>query len=127
MTEPTVLEKDYQDTVVKTLRLLGWHTNHTRRAIGKGRRWTTPTSAVGFPDLLSVKGSWLLAVELKSDVGKLTDAQQEWLGYFAGLPCARVWVLRPRDPWDQITGWLRDPAAAPAVFGWTPTAVSSST
>lgn len=115
-----VLEKDWQDTVVKTLRVLGWHTNHVRRTVGRGKRWTTSTSATGWPDLVCLRGPVLLAIELKSDAGKLTDAQQEWLGYFSGLPSARVWVLKPSDPWDQITVWLRDPEQAPPVYGWLP-------
>lgn len=111
-------EAEFQATFVQALGVMGWAHCHVRRSIGKGRRWMTATSAIGWPDVLALRGPWLLAVELKSDAGKLTEEQVQWLGRFALLPHARTWVLRPSDPWDPITRWLQRPEEAPPTFGW---------
>ncbi len=117
---PPLTETDFQRVLVKTLSALGWAHMHVRRSIGKGKRWTTATSAVGWPDLLAVRGDWMIVVEVKSDTGEFREGQLEWLERFARLPFARVWVLRPADPWAPVTEWMQTPSEAPATFGWEP-------
>ncbi len=43
-------EADFQAQVVELAGILGWRVTHTAGAIGKGHRWTTATSVVGWPD-----------------------------------------------------------------------------
>jgi len=71
-------------------------------------RWVTAVSGdgVGWPDYFCVKGPRALAIELKSDSGKLTVDQSAWL---LDLKAAGVeaYCFRPRDWerfWVTITG-----------------------
>lgn len=76
----------------------GWRHCHTRRSIGKGRRWTTATSVKGWPDyyLWHELGRDSLFVELKADDGRLSPDQERVITSLraAGL---EVHVWRPRD------------------------------
>lgn len=75
---------------------------HVRRSIGKGKRWQTTTSIVGWPDIFaySPKGNWHFAAELKSENGVVTPEQMQVLIDLedAGVP---TFIWRPKD-WDQI-------------------------
>ena len=62
-------EKDLLAKVRTLARLLGWTTYHTHRS---------DHSEAGFPDLVMVKGSRLLFVELKSEKGRTSPAQEDW-------------------------------------------------
>jgi hypothetical protein len=96
LTAPAVTETAFQAQVVELARICGWRCNHIRRSIGKGRRWTTATSVVGWPDLMLYRPGQFLAVELKTDTGKLTADQSKVLDDLraAGID-ARCW--RPAD------------------------------
>jgi hypothetical protein len=98
-----ITEAQFQEQVTDLAAICGWRWNHTRRSIGKGRRWTTATSIKGFPDLLlwHPEHGGLLLVELKTDKGALTTEQDDVLESLrkAGVD-ARVW--RPRDFEDEI-------------------------
>lgn len=83
-----VTESAFQSWVRDTARACGWlayHTNDSRR------------SDKGFPDLVLVKGSVLLAAELKTDRGKLSDEQVVWLRRLNAVPGVVAFVWRPRD------------------------------
>jgi len=45
-------------------------------------------------------------VELKSEKGKLTEAQCEWLDLLAKVPGVEAHCFKPSD-WSQIEGTLR--------------------
>ena len=62
-------EKAFQSEVVKFAHLMGWLVYHT---------YDSRRSAPGFPDLVLVKGERILYRELKTETGKLTDAQTLW-------------------------------------------------
>jgi hypothetical protein len=89
MTEAQLLQ-----AVRDLARLRGWLTYHTHRS---------DRSEPGFPDLILVhpRTGQFLAVELKSDIGRLTAAQVQWLTALrlAGFG-VRVW--RPADLVDEI-------------------------
>jgi hypothetical protein len=90
-------EADWQQQVVHLARIFGWEHNHTRRSIGKAKRWTTATSKVGFPDLLlwhPVHG--IAAIELKVGRNRPTAEQ---LDVLAGLAAAgaKTMVAYPTD------------------------------
>jgi hypothetical protein len=90
-------EDDLLDAVLKAARLYGWLAAHFRPAL-TSRGWRTAVSGdgAGFPDLVLVRGDTVLAVELKSETGKLAPEQERWLRALAnaGIP-SEVW--RPED------------------------------
>ncbi|MEJ7871739.1 MAG: VRR-NUC domain-containing protein, partial [Rubrobacteraceae bacterium] len=51
----------------------------------------------GYPDICAVKGERLLYIELKTEKGKLSEPQRQWLDALAVVPGAEVYVLRPSD------------------------------
>ena len=93
-----ITEAEWQEQVHQLATMLGCRVMHVRRSIGKGKRWTTATSVVGWPDLFiwNPSAGWHLVAELKSESGKTTAEQDEVLASLreAGLP-AYVW--RPSD------------------------------
>lgn len=77
-------EKQLQAAIVKTARLLGWRVYHT---------YDSRRSEPGFPDLSMVKGDRLVFAELKTEKGKVSDAQAEWLD--ALWQTSETYVWRP--------------------------------
>lgn len=69
-------------------RLLGWRCYHP---------WLSARSTPGFPDLVLVRPPRILFVELKTERGKVTPAQQAWLDALAACPGCEVDLWRPRD------------------------------
>lgn len=122
---PAPTEKEFQTTLVRTLEVLGWHVNHVFPLRTK-HGWRTGTTAEGWPDLFAVRGPWAIAIEVKSDKGRLRAEQRVWLQRLALIPSIRSWVIRPRDDYSQLVSWLRDPEHAPRVFGWQPTTQEDS-
>jgi hypothetical protein len=92
----TISEKDFQETVRTLARLRGWkgyHTHDSRR------------SEAGFPDLCLVKPPRIILAELKSENGRLSKAQGDWLELLGRCPGVESYVWRPRD-WRAIEGVL---------------------
>lgn len=81
-------EKAWQAEVVRTALQLGWalvyHTFDSRR------------SAIGFPDLVLCRPPRLIFAELKSEAGRITVAQAEWLEALADSS-AESYIWRPSD------------------------------
>lgn len=90
--------EEWQGQVVDLARLMGWRVLHVRRSVGKGGRWTTATSVVGWPDLFAwhEKQRRCIAIELK--VGR-DKPSPEQLAVLASLEAAGVatMVARPED------------------------------
>lgn len=95
-------EKDFQAQVIQYAKLCGWliyHTHDSRR------------SNPGFPDLVCVRPARrdrpgrVIYAELKSDRGKLTEAQSGWLQCLADAG-AEAYCWRPAD-WQTIEVVLR--------------------
>lgn len=99
-----VTESEWQEMVTDLARACGWETNHVRRSIGKGRRWTTATSKVGWPDLTLWRPGRLMFAELKTEDGKLTREQAAVLASLAKAG-AEVHVWRPSQL-DEIASLL---------------------
>lgn len=89
-------EIEWQQQVIDLAHLFGWHHNHTRRTIGRGKTWTTATSRKGWPDLelwnTRVEGVGIVYLELKVPPNKPTPEQIATLDElrFAGARAAMV-------------------------------------
>lgn len=88
-------EREWQAQVVQAARLLGWSVYHTHDS----RR-----SEPGWPDLALVRERLVMA-ELKTDTGRVSEAQQRWLALLdaAGV---ETYLWRPRDV-DSVLSVLR--------------------
>jgi len=101
--EVSITEKDFSRQVEDLLNIFGWHWCHFRPARTQ-KGWRTALSGdKGFPDYIAVKSSRLLIFELKSEKGKVSLAQQEWLDALGnvGDKDVQVYLWRPRD-FDRI-------------------------
>ena len=70
MTTEPVTEKEFDKQVRELSDIYGWKRYHTYRS---------KHSPAGFPDLVLVRDGRLIFAELKSEMGRLTPAQGEWL------------------------------------------------
>lgn len=102
-------EAEFQAQVVELATITGWRHLHVRRTIGRGRKWTTSTNLAGWPDLLLWRPGRIIAVELKTDVGKVTDDQEDVLRSLSDAG-VEAFVWRPAD-WDVIASTLGRRAA----------------
>ena len=74
-----VTEESFQQTVIEYARLRGWLCAHFRPAMNRRGAWATQMQGdPGFPDCVFARRGDVLLVELKTEKGKLTAAQQEW-------------------------------------------------
>ncbi len=87
---------EWQAQVVDLCHMLGYDHLHVRRSIGKGKRWTTATNLVGWPDLLAFGPSGFVALELKVGADKATPEQIAVLAKLARAG-ARTMVAWPHD------------------------------
>lgn len=88
----TLTEKELLGLVRECAKLRGWlcyHTHYSAR------------SEAGFVDCCLVRGNRLIFAELKSDSGRLTDAQRWWFTALEGT-AAECYVWRPSS-WTDGT------------------------
>lgn len=86
-TVPGISEAQWQANVLRLADLGAWTSYHTHDS----RR-----SRKGFPDLVLIRPGEMLVAELKTDTGRLTPEQEQWLYLFATAGVeTQVW--RPRD------------------------------
>lgn len=111
MSELLVSERDLTRQVSDLARLFGWRRYHA---------WLSKHSPAGFPDEVLLRGGRLAVLELKSERGRLTPTQEEWLeafrrfgGMVNGLvplgvrePRVDVELVRPSD-FDRLAELLR--------------------
>ncbi len=89
-------ERELQDWIAATARLLGWRIFHARVArTAQGWRTAVSYDGAGFPDLCLVRDRVVFA-EIKVDRGRLRPEQVVWLDVLreAGQ---EVYVWRPDD------------------------------
>jgi len=91
-----MLEKHFQQKVITVAHYYGWLVQHTRAVNSEGR-WMTPISGdAGFVDLVLVHLTrGLIFAELKSDRGKLSEHQVNWIDLLDLHAECHVW--RPKD------------------------------
>ncbi len=98
---PKVSEAVLQTQVIHLAKFRGWRVMHSRPALNRSGRWSTPIQGhKGFPDLVLARSGVVLFVELKAKTGRLSPDQTQWLDELAG-PDTYVFVWRPAD-WDEI-------------------------
>lgn len=90
-----ISERDLQATVVGMARGYGWMVYGVLEQSRYAKRLSK-----GYPDLTLVREGRLILAELKSEKGKLTPEQQQWLDTFLRYGqehdgCCEVYVWRP--------------------------------
>jgi hypothetical protein len=102
-----VTEKQWQKQVEQMLTVLGWRFFHApdNRPAKNG---AVQNVKAGWPDLFAVRGKRAIAIELKSEIGRTSPDQDEWLADLA-MTGIETYVWRPRDAND---------AAAVLAVGW---------
>ena len=89
---PTITEKQLQQLVRSCALQFGWRFYHP---------WMSVKSAAGFPDCTmvrsDVRGARLIFAELKTENGRLTEAQAEWINALGDVPGVEARVWRPAD------------------------------
>jgi hypothetical protein len=76
----TMSESDLLSNVIELAELFKWRCVHFRPGMNRRGVWSTAMSgtvAAGWPDLTLCRDR-LIAVELKSEKGRLTDSQLNW-------------------------------------------------
>jgi hypothetical protein len=109
-----VTERELQDWIVGTARLLGWRNAHFRPAwTEKGWRTASSYDAQGWPDLCLVRERIVFA-EIKLEHGRLSPEQVAWLDALRDAG-AEVYVWKPAD-WTSgaVEDVLRDVRAEAA-------------
>ncbi|PZR64179.1 MAG: VRR-NUC domain-containing protein [Chloroflexi bacterium] len=91
-------ERELQAAVLQLAAHHGWRTIHHFDS-----RRTSP----GWPDLIFVRGDRMIAWELKSEKGRLTKAQRDWLNALSQVRYVDVAVVRPAPTLDALEVWLR--------------------
>ena len=89
-------EEEFQRMVIEVAYAYKWMVAHFRKARTlKG--WVTPVQAdgKGWPDLVLVRPPRIIFSELKSEKGKLTPEQQNWMTLLK--ECQRVITLEPLE------------------------------
>jgi hypothetical protein len=89
---PAMPEKQFMQRIVSFARARGWLVFHT---------YDSRRSAPGFPDLVLVRRGRLIMAEIKTQTGRLTRAQQEWLQALGECSNVEAMIWRPSD-WIQI-------------------------
>lgn len=100
-------EKDFQQQILDLARVYRWRSYHTH---------DSRHSAAGFPDLVLVRGPELLFAELKTETGKVSDAQADWIADLERV-ASSVQTIR-----DRLNNWTpgNDTGACVEVFVWRP-------
>lgn len=91
-----ITEKAWQRQVIELAQLLGWKVYHT---------WNSIHSAKGFPDLVLVRERVIFA-ELKSEKGRVSDEQRQWIDALHQAAKVEVYCWKPSD-FDEALRVLR--------------------
>lgn len=93
-------EADLLEAVLGLARAQGWRSCHIRPALTrKGPRTAVQGDGKGFPDLILVRGTRMLAIELKATRGWPPPEQTAWLTALNGVPGITAQIWQPHD-WE---------------------------
>jgi VRR-NUC domain-containing protein len=98
LTRPTMSERALQTAVIEAALWAGWLVAHVRDSRSQ--------NVVGLPDLILARPGRIILAELKSERGRLSPAQEKWIGVLKQVPGVEAYVWRPSDL-DQIIVILR--------------------
>ncbi len=107
MSVVAISERDLQNAIVQAAHLYGYMVFHARPALSaKGWRTAVQYDGTGFPDLVMVGKDRIVFAEIKSEKGKPSPAQQQWIAGLEAVARAsstvRVCVWRPEDWPDRV-------------------------
>jgi hypothetical protein len=90
-------EAIFQAKVIQLAKMNGWRVFHPMKMQARDGSWRTALSGdKGWPDLaLAHRDRGFIIAELKTDKGRLTEEQQQWLYHLA--PWAECHLWRPED------------------------------
>lgn len=103
--KPVISEERFLQQIIKAAQLTSWKVAHFRPAMTRRGKWVTAGQgdAKGYPDLTLIhpaKGRLIFA-ELKTETGKISDAQHFWIDALRTVQeknlTVRVCILRPSD------------------------------
>ena len=97
-------EREFQREVIKIAKSLGWYVYHALPGQGRNKHLTLFIGKRGFPDLVLCRPPRLIFAELKSERGKPSTDQTEWLDALRACG-VEVHVWRPSDL-ERITAML---------------------
>jgi hypothetical protein len=98
-----ISEYDFQVAVCKYAEAQGWKVQYARKSATKGAdgvwRGTGPK---GWPDVFAIRRGAIVAIECKSEIGRVSPEQEAWLNALAENGCnecrrAMVMIAKPRD------------------------------
>jgi hypothetical protein len=96
-----ISEQDFLNSVVELAHLMHWRVHHSRPAwTEKGYR-TAIQGDAGFPDLFLARKPRIVIAEIKSDKGRISEAQSEWLLELKQCFGIELYLWRP-DDWLEI-------------------------
>lgn len=88
-----IAERDFQQSVIDLAHIYGfalvYHTHDSRRSVP------------GFPDLVITGHGRCIFAELKTERGRLSQAQKEWLASLEECAGVETYVWRPSS-WEEI-------------------------
>lgn len=92
-------EAQLMDATIELAQWRKWRTFHVRPGRKLNGSYVTAVQGdgVGWPDLLLLRGKRVIVAELKSERGRLTRAQQEWLDAWRETGFIETHVWRPGD------------------------------
>lgn len=95
-------EADWLRRVTDAAKLFHWRIAHFRPGL-TSKGWRTPVQGdgKGWPDLVLLRGRRLIIAELKSDTGRVSAEQSDWIAQLAEVPGLEVHIWRPSD-WETV-------------------------
>lgn len=94
---PPITEKDFSKQVEALLGIFAWRWCHFRPARTEHGWRTAITGDRGFVDYVAVKEGRVIFIELKSEKGRVSTEQQEWLDNLGRCPEVECYLFRPSD------------------------------
>lgn len=102
-------ETQFQNRVMEYATMRGWKWLHINKAQNSAGYWRTPVMGelgLGWPDLFLVRGSRMIAAELKSGKKYLTRKQEDVLGWLTATGYVESYVWHP-DEWETVMEVLK--------------------
>jgi hypothetical protein len=89
-------EAQFTETVIELARFRGWKVAHFRPALDRGRWRTAMSGDKGYPDLTLARRGRVIFAELKSETGRPSKEQLEWIEALT-YDGNEVYLWRPHD------------------------------